>query len=136
MLAVENLYALRSLDSSKPMREIVEEFWSALRDAFLGSLRPKLYYCQQIAQECRQRLYALEKLSGSQKLRLEIDAELQAVAEYLYDAELTLLHRQVNITEQPFQTGTVEVSQIESGAFPAESYRGKHSPACLSFINY
>ena len=136
MLAVENLYALRSLDSSKPIREIVEEFRSALRDAFLGSLRPKSYYCQQIAQDCRHRLCQNEKLLGSQKIRLEINAELQAVAEYLCDAELTLLHRLVNITEQPFQTGTVEVSQIESGAFPAESYRGKHSPACLSFIDY
>ena len=116
MLAEKNLYALQSLDSSKPLKQILEESHAVLRDAFVGSLRPKEYYCQQIGKDCRQRLSTYEKL-GSQKNQYEINTQLQAVAEYLHDARLTVLHRLVNITKQPFQPGTVEVSQIESGAY-------------------
>jgi len=116
MLADKSLYALQSLDSSKPLKQILEESHAVLRDAFVGSLRPKEYYCQQIIHDCRQRLSTYEKF-GSQKLQSEIHIQLQAVAEYLHDARLTVLHRLVNITKQPFQPGTVEVSQIESGAY-------------------
>jgi len=118
MLADKKLYALQSLDSSKPLKQLLEESHEILRDALVGSLRPKEYHCQQIGKDCRQRLTAYEKL-GSQKYQSEIDTQLQAVAEYLHDARLTstVLHSLVNITKQPFQPGTVEVSQFESGAY-------------------
>lgn len=116
MLADENLYTLQSLDSSKPLKQLMEESHELLRDALVGSLRPKEYYCQQIGKDCRQRLSTYANF-GSQKHQSETNIQLQAVAEYLHDARLTVLHRLVNITKQPFHPGTIEVSQIESGAY-------------------
>ena len=133
MFADESLYALQSLDSRKTLQQLLDEARPALRDAFVGSLRPKEYHCQQIGNHCRRRLATLDILPAGQKPLSKIHAELQGAAEYLCNARLTVLHTLVNITKQPFETGTVEVSQSESSRFAAESCREKESSACMCF---
>lgn len=133
MFAVESLYALQSLDSRKPLQQLLDESRPALRDAFVGYLRPKEYHCQQIGNHCRRRIATHNMLPADQKPLSKIHAELQAAAEYLCDARLTVLLTLVNITEQPFQRGTVEVSPSELSAFAAEFYNEKDSSACTCF---
>ena len=103
----------RGLDSSKTLKQIMNDHHSALKDAFLEMLSSKEYHCQQIGLNCRQRLSrsALEKYSASQVVK--INAEKQAGADYLRDARLTALHTLVNITKHPFQPGTLEVSYVD-----------------------
>ena len=137
MFADESLYALQSLDSTKTLQQLLDEARPALRDAFVGSLRPKEYHCQQIGNHCRRRLATWPTpfyiLPAGQKPLSKMHAELQGAAEYLCNARLTVLHTLVNITKQPFKTGTVEVSQSDSSRFAAESCREKESSACMCF---
>lgn len=102
-----------------------------LKTAFEEYLRPKEYHSLLVANDCLKR-QTTAKLFGDQERILEINHERRAAAEFVHDERLTVLHMWVNLMEQPFQPGTVEVGLISIN-MARRAFRRTHNSRTTSW---